>query len=436
MVQRALIRLVLFGLLLGGSTANAQFEFDSPPISYSQSDANDKVAKLLKKIEAGEVDFQWDENRGWLPEVLRQLEVDSESQTLVFSKTSLQIRHISPRNPRAIYFNDDVYVGYVPGGDIIELSAVDPELGAVFYSLDQEKMSRPRIARDQDKCMTCHGTSKTQNVPGYLIRSVFASASGHPHYALGTQTTDHTTPLKDRFGGWFVTGEHGEMRHRGNVVARNDRRDPIDREKGANLTRLPENFRADQYMTESSDLVALMVLEHQTQMHNLMTNASYETRQALHYQKTLNQALERPADYLSDSTRRRIAAAGDKLVKYMLFSDEYSLESPIKGSQAFQETFSRTAVRDSKQRSLRDFDLQQRLFKFPCSFLIYSESFDRLPEMAKTYVLNKLAQVLSGRDQSTAFQHLSDNDRVAIKEILSETLPAFADVLNATQNQP
>lgn len=412
-----------FLLVFSSECGFSQDGLDEPPILYSTTEPHDAVQKLSAALSAGERSLAWDKKQGWLPDLLRALQVEPTTQTLVFSKTSLQVHAISPRNPRALYFNDDVYVGWVPGGDLIELSAVDPVQGAMFYTLKNRGADGPQISRDDSRCLSCHATSKTQNVPGYLIRSVFAGENGHPHYALGTITTDHRTEFDERFGGWYVTGEHGLMRHRGNVFARNDAADPIDWELGANRQQLDDLFDVTRYLVPQSDLVALMVLEHQTQMHNLITRVSYETRRALHYQEKMNSIFERAPDTTLESTQRRIHSACEQLLAYQFFSGEAVLEAEVTGGSTFAETFQQRGVRDPQNRSLRDFDLKSRIFKYPCSYLVYSDAYAALPSPAKQYLSQRMREILQGKDRSKPFAHLSSNDRQAIWEILSATKP-------------
>lgn len=421
--------LSVLGMLLPDEQVFGQDDdLDSPPIEYSQTPPTDVVAQLKQQLDSGEVKLEWDEQHGWLPSLLKLLDIPTSSQLLVFSKTSLQTTKISPKRPRAIYFNDEAYVGNVQFGDIIELSAVDARQGAMFYSLDQSRSDSPRLRRTSDKCLACHDTRRTQSVPGFLVRSVYPSRSGHPHFELGTTTTDQTTDFRERFGGWYVTGEHGELRHRGNVIAdisndKNNAQPPIDAEAGANVTDLSSHFNTDRYLSPHSDLVALMVLEHQAQMHNFITRATYEARRVEHYDATWNKMLDRPADFRSEVSERRIVAAGEALLEYLLFSGEYRLTSPIAGTSEFAAEFQSLGPRDSKGRSLRDFDLETRLFKYPCSFLIYSDSFAAIPANMREYIDRRLEEILSGEDQSPEFAHLSREDRTAIQEILAETLP-------------
>ena len=431
-VVRSLTWSLLLVLGMVPIQAFGQFDFDEEPIRYSTAKVNDRVAKLATQLNDGRVKLKWDDSTGWLPSLLKELELDAASQSLVFSKTSLQATRIDPSNPRALYFSDDVYLGFVPGGRIIELSAVDPVQGAIFYSIEQQRSAMPKIARDKTECMTCHGTSKTQNVPGYLVRSLFPLATGQPNSSLGSTTTDHTTPFTERYGGWYVTGQHGTMRHRGNAFADQDATEPImDFEPGANLDSVPSRVDTSKYASDKSDVVALMVLEHQSQMHNAITAASYEARRAMHYDKEMNALFKRPMDRVSDSTKRRIQSAGDRLLKHLLFNDEAKLSSSVKGNSRYAEQFELRGPFDAQRRSLRQFDMQTRMFKYPCSFLIYSESFERLPEPMLNYVESRLVAVLTNQDDDPAFDHLSKIDRVAILEILVETKPAFRQRLEA-----
>lgn len=418
----------LTAMLFAAASSFGQSEIDGPPINYSTSKPTDAISRLNEEIQSGQTKLNWDETHGWLPAVLDALNVPQSSQTLVFSKTSLQLSRIQPSRPRAIYFNDDIYIGWVQGGDIVEVAAVDVNLGATFYSLAQEETKRPTFVRDRGNCLSCHHNSRTENVPGFLVRSLYTESSGQPAYQLGSVTIDHTTPFKDRFGGWYVTGKHGSMRHRGNVMVADDSEDPIDREAGANLLKLPNVVNRDAYIRADSDIVAQMVLQHQTQMHNFVTKALYASKQAMHQQLTMNRILDRPDDFKSESTTRRINSAVEDLVEYMFFCEEFQLESPVEGSDEFRKSFLAMGPRDSHGRSLRDFDLRTRLFKYPCSYLAYSESLLALPKPVLARLKERMLDVLAGEDDSKTFAHLSVKDRRNILAILAETHPLFKDV--------
>ena len=408
------------------STAHAQISFEREPINYSTAPVHDPFARLQQKIDSGELHLQYDNKHEYLPALLNALNVPASSQMLVFSKTSLQLQKINPRRPRALYFSDDVYLGWVQHGDVIEIISVDPQLGPIFYTLDIKKTDKPRFVRDKGQCTVCHASSRTQGVPGPLVRSVFSDRDGQPILGSGTFTIDHSSPLERRWGGYYVTGTHGLQRHMGNQLA-DKRARPIqlDKEKGANVTDLSVLINIKPYLTPHSDLIALMVLEHQSQMQNFITRANYEARSATAYDDVMNTALNRSKDYTSDTTVRRIESATEKLVRYMLFAEEIELTAPLEGTSTYAQDFTENARRDSKGRSLRDFDLETRLFKYPCSYLIYSPSFDALPLVVRDGVYRRLWEILSGHDSDAQFAHLSESDRMAILGILRETKPGL-----------
>lgn len=399
---------IAFGMI--ATPVAAQLDITEPPIDYLRAKPRDAISRLQAEIDAGRVQWAFDEHFGYLPAVLEALKIPRSSQTLVFSKTSLQVKHISPRSPRALYFNDDVYLGWVQGGQI-EVSAVDPELGANFYLLDQYETDRPRFVRRTYECLQCHGSVLTRDVPGHVVRSVPAGPDGHLTSRVETFVTDQDSPFAQRWGGWFVTGRHGDQRHMGNLfVRRTDDPKSLDLEPGANVADLDRYFETSNYLTPHSDIVALMVLTHQANLHNRLTRAGFLTRLALR---------DDPAS--GDKTRERIRAAAEPVVRHMLFSEEARLTAAVSGTSSFAVEFAARGPRGASGRSLRDFDLSRRLFKYPCSFLIYSEQFDKLPPPLKDEIHRQLARVLSGEDRSDAFGHLSPEDRRAIGEILGET---------------
>ncbi|MEZ6131251.1 MAG: hypothetical protein R3C59_21460 [Planctomycetaceae bacterium] len=405
-------------------------EYEGPPINYSTAEVNDPVAKLARKVDSGELELNFDDRQGYLPAVLKLLDIPVSSQTLVFSKTSMQRSRISPRRPRAIYFNDEVYVGFCQNGGVIEFAATDPKQGATFYTLEQSLEAKPQFIRDQGQCLTCHSSSRTQNVPGYLIRSVFTNAGGMPEFGSGTFTTSHTSPFRERWGGWYVTGTHGDMRHMGNAIF-NKRDDDLDRDTHANLQSLDDLVSTAPYPSPHSDIVALMVMEHQTQMHNAIAWANYETRRAIHHSESMNEVLERPKGELSESAERRIHSAADRVLEYLLMCDEFPLTSPVKGTSDFATEFERRGVRDSQGRSLRDFDLVTRMFRYPCSYMIYSDAFDGLPDQVRRQVLSKLKHILAGDvsgEDADQFAHLSEDDCYNIRQILMATKPEFSEI--------
>lgn len=415
-----LLAAVCFALLPARAGWQGQLQ-EEPAIDYRRGVSNDAVARLQRRLETGEVKLEYTEPRGYLDSVLKHLGIPAASQGLVFSKTSFQLHRIMPSNPRAIFFNDEAYVGWVRGGDLLEVAAVDAQLGGVFYILEQTKTARPRLRRN-DECLQCHASNGTRNVPGFMVRSVFPDERGYPIAPLGGFVTNHSSPLKERWGGWYVSGTHGNERHLGNL--RFD-------EKGGeynpaqlasqNVTNLEPRFNTLDYLTPHSDIVALMVLEHQTQLHNLLTRLNYETRLALHHQAVMNEALKEPADHMSDSTRRRIERAADEALRYLLFVGETKFTSPIKGTTDYARQFVAQGVRDKQGRSLRELDLQTRLFRYPCSYVIYSHAFDGLPKPALDYLYRQLWRVLTGQTQDKDFAAIPAAERKTVLEILRQT---------------
>lgn len=369
-------------------------------IQYDKPSPRDPVGMLNAKLERGEVTLEYREGVGYLPGLLAALGVSVDSQALVFSKTSFQSAKISPRNPRAIYFNDRVAVGWVRGGDGIEVASLDPVQGVEFYTLGAEKRDKPALVH-RDVCLRCHQGPATEGVPGIFVGSVFPNSAGDP-YRADAIITDHRTAFEDRWGGWYVNAAHGEQKDRANGVA-GDPAEPEEIDGVQNITTLARLFNPSGYLSAVSDIVALMTFEHQTQMVNLMTRVNWEER--------MGQAPD--ADI-------------ESLVEYMLFVDEARLREPIEGVSPFTKTFAERGPRDRRGRSLRDFDLQTRLFRYPLSYMIYSDAFDAIPRAARDRVYRRLYEALSGKDRKFAW--ISAEDRAAILEILRDTkagLPGY-----------
>lgn len=399
-----------------------QYEFEGPPINYRRTAESNSVARLDRRIREGDVTLVPDATGSILKSLLEALDIPLSSQTLVFSKTSLQQGRINPHAPRAIYFNDDCYVGWVQGG-IIEIAVMDDELGGVFYTM-RDRDAQGEIFRDRGGCLGCHASGRTQQVPGFFVRSVPPDEDGRPR-DIGL-VSDHRSPFETRWGGWYVTGTHGTLRHRGNALALDpEDGEKIDTEPGANLVSLQGKLDTQLYLTPHSDIVALLVMEHQTQVQNLITAARYETIKAVTLDETMNRELGRPADYQSESTVRRIAKAGDKLVDYVLLRGEAPFGTKVAGTSGFAEEFAAKGVKDSRGRSLRELDLETRLFRYPCSYMIHSPALAKLPSPMLDYVRDRLKGILRGEIKNGDEAYLSEADRAAITEILTETGPEW-----------
>jgi hypothetical protein len=367
---------------------------------------SDPILELQARMKSGAVKLASEPKHGYLESLLKNLDIPVSSQTLVFSKTSFQTERISPKNPRAMYFNDDVYVAWIPGSLLIEIMSLGSPATAGFYLLNQDTSEPPEFERSTGHdCSVCHYVHEAapRFVPHFMVSSVVPDMEGNAEGAFPIETTDRS-PMNERWGGWYVTGTHGNQKHLGNTVLQKPASafaqiPPAAFSKSFNVTDLKSRFDTSRYLSPHSDIVALMVLEHQTDVQNLMVLAA------------------QPAASPKET--------GEHLLQAMLFSGAAPLTAPVQGASNFAAEFSARGPRDSGGRALRDFDLKTRLFRYPLSYLIYSKAFDGLPQPVKTYVYQRLREVLTGADKSPAFAHLSATDRKAILEILTATKPDF-----------
>jgi hypothetical protein len=417
----AIAALVLLAPVLAAEAFQSPYDFEHGTIAYTTSVPSDAIARLQSRIDSGETKLQFDPAHGYLPAVLQELKVPKTSQSLVFSKTSLQLFLISPDTPRAIYFSDDLYIGAVQASPILEIAAMDPKLGAVFYTLPQKETAKPQFQREFLACLLCHDTPVTNEVPGLMALSVLTDRSGNAIPSAGTAPMSDRTPFKERFGGWYVTGTHGTQRMWGNLtvpVTKETIGDPktylkrLNLEPGANVTSLASRFDTKPYLTPHSDLAAQLVMTHQTRIHNLLTRTRYDVAAA-------------------GSNQERIRQAVEPLVRGMLFVWEAGLDAPVSGTTTFAEDFARQGPHDRKGRTLRDLDLNKRLLRYPLSYLVYSEQFEGLQAPAREQFFRRVREILTGQDTSKDFSNLSETDRKAILEILTDTKPEFAALTTA-----
>jgi hypothetical protein len=425
--------LAVFGLAVLATTAafaDLSDDFvplrDDPTIEYATRPTHDPISVLNDEIAVGRARLKFDGGEGYLRSVLENLKIPVESQMAVFSKTSVQAKLISPQNPRTLFFNDSVVVGWVRGG-FIEVATQSPQQGIIFYSLPQQSQEKPQFTRKND-CLTCHDSYDALDVPGMLVRSNFTGPNAMTLRSLGSYNSDHRSPLEQRWGGWYVTGRSGAIKHMGNAIV-TDPTHPESRvtPETLNLDSLKGKFDTDAYLSPYSDIVALMVFEHQMHLMNLLTRLDWEARYALAHRVGSQSARGFVAqNYLRNTT--------DDLVDYMLFVDEAPLANAIHGTSGFAEKFSAEGPHDSHGRSLRQLDLERRLMRYPCSYMIYSEAFDALPSEARRAVYDRMWQILSGKDNSPKYARLSLVDRRAVVEILRETKKGLPDYFQQPVN--
>lgn len=417
MIKKSLVLFTLAGSmpLMGG-----QDFFELPPIKYSETASNDEIAKLAVQIESGDWVVPPSDGKTFLRSVLDKLNVPVESQVLVFSKTSLQNSLINQRNPRAVYFSMDTYVGWVPGGKV-EVIIEDEKLGPVFYVLDPPVGDKPvKISRVTDSCLQCHATSRTSGVPGMLIRSVVPDQNSHPILSAGTTLVTDSTPLKDRWGGWYVSGVADDP-HLGNRWVDETPLDGVNfPPEVTNLDDLSSLIDTDKYLQPTSDVVALLVLEHQCRTHNLITSAKFNYLRSRYFHQSFGE--EKNLDSPEGMSWKTADSAAKDLVEAFLFTDEIELGGEgVEGSEAFAEAFAANGVKDAKGKSLREMRLYARIFKNRCSYMIYSKAFQGLPGLVKERVFHRLRVELDSESEN----HLGSREKKTIAGILEETVPGF-----------
>ena len=394
--------------------------WEMPPMRYSETPASDVLARMAAESPGGEIHVEGATPLEKLRFVLRLLDVPEESQILVFSKTSKQNPLISPDNPRCLFFNENSYVGYVPGGDI-EVITHDPALGVVFYMIRAgSAVDRMRVARQGSQCLSCHGSARTESAPGVLVRSVFPDESGQPLFSLGSFLIDHSSPLRERWGGYYVTGR-SSLPHLGNrtFVETPQREFP---EEALQLDSVGDRIDTSRYPRETSDIVALMVLEHQCRVHNALTAAAMNYRRMHWLQQSINPDAD-PDDgdvgRIADETAARIA-------DLLLFENEAPLgDDGIVGDTSFQDAFAKRFPQTKDGRSLAEFQLYSQLFKHRCSYMVYSEAFRSLPARIRTSVIARLHHILANKPAPGLHPDLGASSRKRIAAILAETLPGW-----------
>ena len=385
-----------------------------PAIQYFETPVSDAIAKLNAQLNQGTLTLEHQKNEaGYLPSLLDHLDIPFDSQVLVFSKTSFQADRISPKNPRAIYFNDDIAVGFIRGSEDLEVVAVDPYQGPIFYTANIDTLTEGGFTR-RKICLTCHQGPATSGVPGIFVGSVFPDVRGKPS-PVDAIITDHRTNFKDRWGGWYVNSVRGHQKDRANAIASNPAQPLTLDDQPQNLRHLYGKIDPSDYLSPTSDIVALMTFEHQTQMTNYITRIGWEARILEH-------------DESSDVTLAQLDSDIEAMIAYMLFSDEAPLIEPVEGASTFRQTFEERGPRDDQGRSLRDFDLQTRLFRYPLSYMVYSHAFNALPARILDQIYQRLYAVLTSRNNSKKFENLSQKDLQAALEILKRTktdLPGY-----------
>lgn len=398
--------LVISALLFGaGMVAAKEPAFDQPPHDYWQRPLQDRFTRLKDDVEAGRVVLDGSGEKPFLLSLLRALDVPATSQMLVFSTTSLQLRLITPANPRALFFNEDVYVGYIPGGRI-EVVSLDPALGGIYYIFDIPRGTEPLRAERSNRCMNCHAAEDTGNVPALVIKSVIPGLRGGSLDSFRHEETGHGVPFKERFGGWYLTGAQNFEPNLGNIIGQFT---------PTGLTKYPiepgTRFDFARYPVASSDVLPQLLHEHQIGFVNRAVLATYHTRALL---------AKGPLD---DAASAELDAEARDFTRYVLFADEVPLPTGgVAGEAAFKTDFLRTRRADAQGASLKDFDLQTRLFRYRCSYMIYGAAFSGLPPEFKERVYRRIREALDGQHAAPEYAYLPLLEKQAIHRILRATL--------------
>jgi len=398
-------RLLICLLLAARAALATDPAFDQPPHNYWQQPLGDRFTHLNEAVEAGRVVLDASGEKPFLLSLLHSLDVPASSQMLVFSTTSLQLRLITPANPRALFFNEDVYVGYIPGGRI-EIVSLDPALGGIFYIFDIPRNREAFHAERSNRCMNCHAAEDTGNVPALVIKSVMPGLRGGSLDSFRHGETGHGVPFVERFGGWYLTGADNFGPTLGNLVGQLS---------PDGMTRYPvepgTRFDFARYPMAGSDVLPQLLHEHQIGFVNRAVAATYHTRSLL---------INGPLDATASA---ELARQARDFTRYLLFADEVPLPpGGVAGEAAFRADFLRTRRPDSRGAALKDFDLRTRLFRYRCSYMIYGAAFAGLPPEFKQRVYRRLGEALDVSRPDSEYAYLPPAEKQAIHEILRTTM--------------
>ena len=409
MLRRTLYATALVTLTVVSTPAQEKeasaFDYKAPPHNYWEREPPDVFSALLKKLASGEVKLDTSDERSFARSVLAALDVPVSSQLLLYSATSMQSERINARNPRALYFNEDVYVGVVPGG-LVEVLSIDPEIGGVFHVFNPPQPGVMPTVDRPTKCFNCHATNATQRLPGLIAESVAPLPNGGSYESYRGKEQGHQIPLAVRFGGWHVTSAKPFGQTKEGAYAQTT-------PNGVRITRIKPGEMSDlgKYLLPTSDILAHLVHEHQLGFDNRVIQAAY-----------LGREMEAKGSARTFADDARLNDKARELVRYVLFADEAKLPAGgIVGDPQFAKDFARNKKAIASGASLKDFDLKTRMFKHRCSYMIYTPQWQKMPAIIKTKVYAGMKGALSGKNRDYAY--LPADERLGIVAILRETLP-------------
>lgn len=419
---RALGLTLVYGLAaLCGAPVNAQLVYDTeyPQMGYGKQAPTDRFTQVMAELQKQGAKLPHDAlGRGYLDGLLQALGIDPSSQVLVFSKTSLKQRFITPENPRSLFFNDDVYVGFVPGSRTLEVAVMDPNLGPVFFDFSQDPAAEEPFKQETSRCLRCHDTYSMTGggVPRFMLNSVIAGADGNLVSHELSEITDLSTPLDTRWGGWYVTGQSGKQIHRGNFVVRDVavlQNRPWQGQLNQDTLGSFANLSA--YPRQTSDIVALLVLQHQVDVQNQIVRLNFESHKLL--------------DASPNAGEQELLPLVQPLLESMFMVHEAPIADAVQGNSGYQEWFEQQGPQTSEGQSLREFDLKTRTFSHRLSYLIYSDAVGALPDKVKALLFKRIAAMLEG--EALGDFTLPADEREQIKTILQQTKPEVLEPNNA-----
>lgn len=401
---------LLFCVLLSPSPLKAVPQrFEKAPHDYWKHPLKDNFSLWLEKVAKGEAEVPGGNEIEVMRGYFKIFGVPESSQMFVYSATSRQ-RVISPYRPRALYFSDDLYIGYVSGGRI-EVASVDPEVGPVFRIFDFPRGgAKATINVDRsDRCMQCHAGHDNNQLPKLVIDSVIVNDAGGSLETWRTVKFGHDVPLAERFGGWHLTGGIRLPNNHANQIGKL-REGKLDiRENLAGTL-----FRLENFPLPTSEALPMLLLDHQAGFVNLLTEAVYKVRELT--------APDHGPLTPADEKELDLHAAG--IVSYLLFQKEAKLPpTGVTGDPAYLKAFAENRRATADGLSLKDFDLKTRLFRHRCSYMIYTDQWAKLPPLVKDRCWKYLQRLLAEGGNGVA-SWIPGTERTAIRRILKATLPA------------
>lgn len=389
-INRSLsLSLPFLALICGAVAESDPVSFADAPHSYWERKSEDRLQRFMNEVQAGRALVDASSDRAFFQSVLKGLNVPESSQMVVFSATSFQSGIVNPRSPRAIYFNEDTSVGFIPGGRL-EVASFDPHGGMMFYIFDRPRAEGvPAFGRSKS-CMNCHTDTMSSGRPGHVINSVAVWWDGSTQETYRYDEVGHHVPMDVRFGGWHLTGTYLMAKSHANLVGnltpsgfKGEKNAPGDH---ADLTRYPR---------ATSDILVQLVHEHQCGFTNRVIAAIYDHR-------------EKPGDAAAAQK------AAESLAEYVLFKKEAPLPKGLAGDPDFVRDFQAAAPGSP----LRQFDLRTRIFKTRCSYMIQTPIWQALPGDVRNRA-EALLRAAVAEKPSPLGAHLSPEERAEIRPLLA-----------------